>query len=159
MKPLDPDIFGSEQQCFGCGPTNHHGMQLAFFRDGDAVVTTFQAREGWDGAPGIVHGGLQATLADEIGAWTVVTLTGNFGFTSSMQLRYLRPARSDRPIQARGELVEQGEGTARVRMTLSQDGRKLLTGSATYVLPTAEQAERILDMPLPPAFEKLARQA
>ena len=88
--PLDPHTFGEEQQCFGCGPHNHHGMQLRFFREGDEVVTTFEAREGWEGAPGIVHGGLQATLADEIGAWTLIGLKGRFGFTSSLQLRYLQ---------------------------------------------------------------------
>ena len=157
MEPLDPHLFGPDQQCFGCGPNNPNGMQLRFHRDGDAVVTEFIATPGWEGPPGIVHGGLQATLADEIGAWTVVTLLGCFGFTSGMQVRFLRPARTDRPIQARGELLEHTESSARVRMTLSQDGKKLLSGTATYMLPNATQAERILGMELPDAYRPLAR--
>ena len=94
MEPLDPHLFGPDQQCFGCGPTNPHGMRLQFFRDGNkAVVTTLQPREGWEGPPRVLHGGIQATLADEIAAWTVIGVTGCFGFTTSMQVRYLRPTR------------------------------------------------------------------
>lgn len=156
--PLDPLIFGEDQGCFGCGPHNPVGMQLRFFREGeDTVTTTFQAREGWDGPPGIVHGGLQATLADEIGAWTVVGVRGHFGFTSSMQLRYLRPARSDAPIEARGRVTEADGARTVVRIELSQGGRKLLTGTASYVSPPVETAEKILGQPLPPEWRALAR--
>lgn len=157
--PLDPNLFGEEQGCFGCGPHNHVGMRLQFFREGDSVVTTFTPREGWDGPPGIVHGGLQATLADEVGAWTVVGLRGFFGFTSSVQLRYLRPARSDRPIKARGRITEADGARTTVRVDLTQDGRKLLSGTASYVSPSADAAERLLGQPLDPAWRGLAREA
>jgi len=155
--PLDPHTFGEEQQCFGCGPHNHHGMQLRFFREGDEVVTTFEAREGWEGAPGIVHGGLQATLADEIGAWTLIGLKGRFGFTSSLQLRYLRPARADRAIEARGRITDDLGSRVKVRIVLRQDGKRLLAGTATYVLPTIALAEKMLEQPLPEAWHHLAR--
>ena len=98
MNDLDPRMFGDDQPCFGCSPSNPVGLHLQFERDGDnAVTSTFHAKPGWEGAPGVIHGGLQATLADEVGAWTVIATTGNFGFTTSMQLRYVRPARHDQP--------------------------------------------------------------
>lgn len=155
--PLDPHLFGEEQGCFGCGPRNDVGMQLRFFREGDRVTTTFTPRSGWDGPPGIVHGGLQATLADEVGAWTVVGIRGHFGFTASMQLRYLRPARSDRPIEASGRVTDADGARTTVRIVLTQDDRKLVTGTATYMSPSAPMAEKILGMPLPEAWRKLAR--
>ena len=157
MEALDPLLFGPDQRCFGCGPKNETGMQLRFFRDGDTVHTTFEAKPDWEGAPGIVHGGLQSTLADEIGAWTVVTLTGNFGFTTTMQLRFLRPARADKPIEATGEIIDRTESSARVRVTLLQEGKKLLTGTCAYHLPTKAQAEKILDAALPESWEHLTR--
>ncbi|MCB9684373.1 MAG: hypothetical protein H6735_04945 [Alphaproteobacteria bacterium] len=81
--PIDPLIFGEEQMCFGCGPHNHHGLQLRFFREGDHVVTTLDHQHAhWQGPPNILHGGLQATLADEVGAWTLVGLLGRFGLTA-----------------------------------------------------------------------------
>lgn len=155
--PLDPNLFGEEQRCFGCGPHNHVGMQLQFFREGDSVTTTFTPREGWEGPPGIVHGGLQATLADEVGAWTVVGLRGFFGFTASMQLRYVRPARTDQPIEARGRITDADGSRTVVRIELTQGGRRLLSGTASYVSPSAEVAERMLGQSLAPEWRALAR--
>jgi acyl-coenzyme A thioesterase PaaI-like protein len=155
--PLDPLTFGPDQRCFGCGPANPMGMGLRFFREGDEVVTTFTARDGWEGPPGILHGGLQATLADEIGAWTVVGLRGRFGFTGSAELRWIRPARVDRPIEARGRITDEAPGRVTVRVRLLQDGRPVLTGRLRYTLPTIAQAERILGAPLPADWHHLAR--
>ena len=157
MEPLDPNAFGEEQMCFGCGPTNTHGMNLRFFRDGDAVVTTMQPQPGWEGAPGLVHGGLQATLSDEIAAWTVFTLCGSYGFTTALEVRYLRPARHALPIEARGELIEHDGARARVKVTLTQADVVVLTGTASFFLPTREQAERIVGDALPDSWRSLAR--
>lgn len=156
-EPLDPLIFGEAQRCFGCGPRNEVGMQLRFFREGDSVVTTFRPRPGWEGPPGIVHGGLQATLADELGAWTVVGLKGHFALTASLQLRYLRPARMADPIEGTGRIVSDEDGRVTVRLGLEQGGRRLLGGTATYVTPTVSMAESLLGMPLPEAWIPLAR--
>ena len=158
MRAIDPELFGPDQQCFGCGPTNPVGMKLHFHRDGeDAVVTTLHPRPGWEGAPGVLHGGLQATLIDELGAWTVVAVTGNFGFTTSMQVRYLRPVRADQPVDGRGELVERGASTARVRIRLTQGGDALAMATVSYLLPTLAQAESIMGGPVPEAWRHLTR--
>ena len=157
MEPLDPNAFGEEQMCFGCGPTNPYGMKLRFFRDGDAVVTTMQPRDGWEGAPGIVHGGLQATLCDEVAAWTVFTLCGSYGFTTTLKARYLRPARSALPLEARGALLMHEGARARVEVTLAQEGESVFTGLVDFFLPTREQAEAIVGDALPDNWRALAR--
>ncbi len=156
-EPLDPLIFGEAQRCFGCGPRNDVGMQLRFFREGEHVVTTFTPRPGWEGPPGIVHGGLQATLADELGAWTVIGLLGHFAVTASLQLRYLRAARMALPIEGRGRIREDDGRRVVVRLDLRQAGARLLSGTATYVTPTVEMAESLLGTPLPEAWIPLAR--
>jgi len=155
--PLDPLTFGPDQRCFGCGPHNDVGMGLRFERDGDEVVTTFHGKPGWEGPPGILHGGLQATLADEIGAWTLVGLRERFGFTTSAQLKWLRPARLDAPIEARGRIVEESDTAVTVKVSLRQHGRLVLSGSLSYAYVTVEQAEKILGQPLPAAWHHLAR--
>ena len=63
---LDPYTFGPDQTCFGCGPHNDHGMRLEFRVEGDEVVTEMTPGKGWDGPPNVFHGGLQATVADEM---------------------------------------------------------------------------------------------
>jgi acyl-coenzyme A thioesterase PaaI-like protein len=159
QRPLDPLTFGPDQLCFGCGPNNHTGMQLHFAVDGDDVVTTFRARPGWEGPPGIVHGGLQATLADEIGAWTLVGQRGRFGFTVSANLRWLRPARMSLPIEARGRIIDESDTHATVKVGLRQEGRLVLTGQIRFVYATVEQAEQMLGQELPEAWKVLARPA
>ncbi len=154
---LDPLTFGPDQRCFGCGPHNDTGMGLRFAREGDAVVTTFTAKDGWEGPPGILHGGLQATLADEVGAWTLVGLRQRFGFTTSAHLRWLRPARMHLPIDARGTIVHENENGATVRVRLEQEGKSVLTGKLRYAFVTVAQAEKILGQALPEAWHCMAR--
>lgn len=156
-EPIDPSLLGTEQQCFGCSQSNPAGMQLRFERDGDTVRTTFEPRPGWEGPPGIVHGGLQATLADEVAAWTLIGLLGRFGLTTSMQLRLYRPARIDRPIDAAGTITEHTDTSAVVKVTLHQDGKRVLSGTLGFAFPTLEMAEKLLGRPLLPEWRALAR--
>ncbi|MBT3220338.1 MAG: PaaI family thioesterase, partial [Proteobacteria bacterium] len=133
---IDPHVFGGEQRCFGCGPGNHLGMHLRFYRDGDEVFTRFVPQDHWEGPPGILHGGLQATVADEVAAWTLVGLLGRFGLTTSMKLHYLRPARMNREIEGRGKIISDLGKMAVVKVVLEQDNKCLLRGKLTFALPT-----------------------
>jgi len=153
---LDPLLFGPDQRCFGCGPHNKVGMRLRFRREGESVHTTFTAKDGWEGPPGILHGGLQATLADEIGAWTVVGMRNRFGLTTSMKLRYYRPARTSLPIEASGTIISESEAMVMVKVVLRQEDKRILSGTISYHLPTVEVAERIFGMELPPRWRALA---
>ena len=152
---LDPLTFGSTQQCFGCGPNNPRGMKLHFAREGDSVVTTFTPTTGLDGPPGIFHGGLQATLCDEVAGWGLVGLLGRMGFTTSMNVRYMRPVRLGVPVEARAKIASQKGPIVTLRVTLAQEGKVGCTARVSYALPTAEAAEHTMQQPLDPAWRHL----
>lgn len=57
--------------CFGCAPDNPAGFHLEFFEDGDDIVTFWQPSAPYQGWEGIVHGGIQALLLDEVCGWVV----------------------------------------------------------------------------------------
>lgn len=156
MEPLDPFVFGPDQKCFGCGPHHDRGLRLRFAVDGEDVVTTWTPQPGLEGPPGIVHGGLQATIADEVGAWTLVGKLGRFGFTTSLQLRYLRPARMELPIEARGRITSHDADRVTVGVKLTQEGKTLVRGTIQYVIPTVALAKRMLGEDLPEAWRPLA---
>ena len=60
-------IDDPESGCFGCSPHNEHGMRLRFRRVGPGVVECHHlVAERHAGAPGVVHGGIQAVLLDEV---------------------------------------------------------------------------------------------
>jgi len=149
---LDPYTFGAEQQCFGCGPKNPHGLKLRFAVEGDSVVTTFTPSTGLDGPPGIFHGGLQATLCDEVAGWGLVGLLGRMGFTTSMNVRYMRPVRIDEPVEARAKIASQRGDIVTLKVTLSQGGKVGCMARVSYALPTVEAAENTMQRSMDPTW-------
>src|SRR5438045_314133 len=91
--PLDGHLFGEGQPCFGCGPSHPVGFRLRFEREGTAVTTRFVPDDRYQGPPGIMHGGLVLTLADEIAAWAVIGVLGKFGFTGQVEAKLRAPVR------------------------------------------------------------------
>ncbi len=154
---LDPNIFGEDQRCFGCGPNNPIGLQLHFERSEDEVWTRFTPPDGYEGPPGIFHGGLQAMLIDEVAAWTVVGLRDLMGLTFSLQVRLSRPVRTNREIVARGRIVSESDKSVTIAATLEQDGAKCVTGKVVMSLLDAERAERALGQPLPEAWRRFCK--
>src|SRR5262249_43199867 len=50
---MDELRFPNDGGCFGCSPSNPAGLQLAFRRDDDGIVTRYAIPERFHGAPGI----------------------------------------------------------------------------------------------------------
>jgi acyl-coenzyme A thioesterase PaaI-like protein len=74
---LDGALFGDDQPCFGCSPQHPVGFRLRFERlEGEAVSTCFTPTADHQGPPGIMHGGLVTTLADELAAWVIIAVLG-----------------------------------------------------------------------------------
>lgn len=152
--PLDPYTFGREQTCFGCGPHNPHGLKLRFARVGDAVETRFTLGAGFDGPPGILHGGMQALIADEIAGWTLVGLLGRMGVTTSMNIRYIRSLLLEREIVGRGEIATQRGESCALRVTLSQDGQVGCMARASFGMADGDKMAALLPNGLPPGWRR-----
>jgi acyl-coenzyme A thioesterase PaaI-like protein len=155
--PLDPHLFGEEQPCFGCGPAHPIGFHLRFERAGGAVVTRFVPGESYQGPPGIMHGGLVATLADEIAAWAIVALLGKFGFTAKFDGKLHAPVRIGVEVVGRGRIEREVRRIVTVAVDLSQRDVRVFGGTFTFVLLDAQGAERLLEGPLPEAWRRFAR--
>ncbi len=154
---LEANPFGEGQPCFGCSPDHPIGFHLRFAREGTSVVTRFVPGTQYQGPPGIFHGGLVATLADEIGAWTVLGLLGKFGFTASFKGRLLTPLRIGEEIEGRGFIAKDGARVVGVEVVLRQGGSDAFQGDFTFVLLDRGGAERLLRGPIPDAWEKFCR--
>jgi acyl-coenzyme A thioesterase PaaI-like protein len=157
MEPLDGHLFGPGQPCFGCGPDHPFGFRLAFARDGDTVVTRFTPDARYQGPPGIMHGGLVTTLADEVAAWTLIGLLGRFGFTATVQGTLHRPVRVGLEVVGRGRLVKDTRRVVRVGVELAQDEARCFAGELAFVLLDRAGAERLLGGPVPEAWTRFCR--
>jgi uncharacterized protein (TIGR00369 family) len=77
--------------CFGCSPENSHGLHMDFVEAGDEIVSRWNPNGHFQGFRNVLHGGIQATLMDEIASWTVYVKLKRSGVTSKMDVRYLKP--------------------------------------------------------------------
>ena len=155
---LDPEsTFGAGQPCFGCGPAHPIGFRLQPYREGDSVVVELTPGEQYQGPPGMMHGGLVTTLADELAAWTVLGLKQRFGFTATIEARLLRPVHIGRPVLGRGTLTSDTPRLLKILVTLTQDDADTFRGTFTFALLDREGAERLLGGPLPDTWLRFAR--
>lgn len=58
-------------RCYGCDPHSDNGLRMEFFEDGDEIISRWKPRPEFQGWINTLHGGIQATLADEISSWVV----------------------------------------------------------------------------------------
>jgi uncharacterized protein (TIGR00369 family) len=154
---FDGSMFGPDQPCFGCGPDHPFGFHLAFTRDGDDVVTRFAPNDRYQGALGIMHGGLVATLADEIGAWACIVMLGKFGFTTSFNMRFLRPVRIGKEIEARARIVKSTPRIVDVVVEATQESERCFTSELRFLILDKTGAEKMLGRELPPGWDAFAR--
>jgi acyl-coenzyme A thioesterase PaaI-like protein len=154
---LDGSLFGPDQPCFGCGPSHPIGMHLAFDQVGDEVVTRFTPGPQYQGPPGILHGGLLATFADEVAAWAVIAGAGKFGFTVGFDAKYRQAVRIGVEIEGRGRLVAPPRRLAEVEVAVTQRGELAFTGRFRFAILDRAAAERLLGGPIPAAWERFTR--
>ena len=155
--PLSGAIFGEDQQCFGCGPRHPFGFRLSFHEEGESVVSRFLPVERYQGAPGIMHGGLVFTLADEIAAWALVVRKGKFGFTTRFAGKMQNPVRLGVEVRGRGTIVRASTRTAEIEVGLSQAGVDVFAATFTFVMLDRGATEKLLGQALPPEWERYAR--
>jgi len=96
--------------CFVCGESNPAGLNLRFETDGRLVQTRFVPRPEHVGFRRTVHGGLTATLLDEIMVWACAVQTKRFAFCAELNVRFLNPVRPGEALVASGELVSNRRG-------------------------------------------------
>lgn len=155
--PLDGSVFGPESACYGCGPTHATGFRLSFDRQDDGVVTHFTPEDHQQGPPGIMHGGLVMTLADEIAAWAVIEHTGHFGFTGAIDARLKLPVRIGVETVGRARVTRNLRRLAEVEVEIDQGGRRCFEGKLRFVMLDEKAAEELLGQELPAAWRRFGR--
>ena len=104
-----PLFHSAQNQCFGCGPANPAGLKLEFSVTPDHTVLCHTTiTDHYEGPPGYLHGGIIATLLDEAMS-KANRAQGVTAMTRQMQVEYLRPVPSGKPIRITGH-VTRSEG-------------------------------------------------
>ncbi|MES0342620.1 MAG: PaaI family thioesterase [Anaerolineales bacterium] len=93
--------------CFVCGRENENGLGLSFYEVGvDEVMAEVVIPSHFEGYPGIVHGGIVATMLDEIAERAaMIGEHTRFRLTAKLEIRYRKPVPSEQPLRLRGIVV------------------------------------------------------
>ena len=137
------ETYAPENQCFGCGPANPHGLRIRSFHDpvDGALVAEWQPEAHHLAFPGVLNGGICGALLDCHSNWAAAmhlmrtsgaetppcTVTADFAVTLK------RPTPMDAPLQLRARVVESSEEKAVVLATLSARGKVTATCRGTFV--------------------------
>ena len=89
----------ADHNCFACGDTNPIGMRLHIELGEGSANTTWTPGPDFVGWEDKVHGGLLATLLDEVMAWAPSSYD-SWAVTAEMNIRYRSPANPGEELTA-----------------------------------------------------------
>lgn len=129
-------------RCFGCDPRSEQGLRMEFYEDGDRIVSRWKPRPEFQGLVDTLHGGIQATLADEISSWVVFRKFQTSGVTSRMEVRYLKPIHtSEDHITLQATVVRQRRNIVDIEVKIFNSQGQLCTEAlCIYFLFPKEKA-------------------
>ncbi len=91
--------FPAESGCFGCSTHNPAGLQLTFKRAGETILCEYEIPDRFHGAPSVAHGGIVATIFDELSCAAVVFLRDRYVVTGELSVRYHLPCPVEKPLR------------------------------------------------------------
>jgi uncharacterized protein (TIGR00369 family) len=122
--------------CFACGPNNRQGLRMTFHADEEAgeVFSRVKPVEEHAGYPGVLHGGIQATLLDEVAFWAVWDRVGKPALTSHMEIAFRRPVTMSEEVEARARVTDIKRRRATVETWLLVHGKTKTRATIIYYL-------------------------
>lgn len=136
--------------CFGCGAANARGMHLTFEQDDEArrIRGTFRLGAEYQGGPGFIHGGIIATVLDEV-MGKVNRFRGVRAVTAELNVEYLQPVLVDADLVVEGYEVEKsGRNLHLAGEIRNPSGQVLARGRGRFVIigPTEPREKHTADI-------------
>lgn len=128
----------NSRHCFVCGVENDFGLKLEFFETEPGEITVdYTVPDHFQGYPGVVHGGVVASLVDEVlGRVHMGTDPANprFMFTARIAVQYRKNVPTGKPIRIVGRALERRRRTATSKAEIfGPDGELLAEAEALLV--------------------------
>lgn len=93
--------------CFVCGRLNPAGLHMQFYDNGESeVISDYTVPARYQSYPGIVHGGILASMLDEvIGRVAMIGDHHHFMVSVRLQVLYRLPVPVETPLRVRGRIL------------------------------------------------------
>jgi len=97
----------NSRHCFICGLENPVGLQLKIYQVAPGEIeTTYTAPDHFQGYPGVLHGGIVATILDEISGRAHMgedPAAPRFMFTAKLEVKYRKNVPIGKPLRIVGK--------------------------------------------------------
>jgi acyl-coenzyme A thioesterase PaaI-like protein len=131
--------------CFVCGPKNPVGLKLRFVNEGGVTRTGYTALAEHEGYKQIAHGGILATILDEVMIKSALA-ENIFCLTAQMEIRFKRPVAVGTELFFEGEIVQRrGRVTKTSGLARDADGNVYAEASGTYITADPEMKTQLLE--------------
>jgi uncharacterized protein (TIGR00369 family) len=133
--------------CFICGLHNPVGLKMALYNDLDnnCVVSNVTIPDHFQGYPGVVHGGIVATMLDEVGsrATLINGSDDDLMVTVKIETRYRQPTPTATPLTVVGWITKPGRTRARAQGEIRlPDGTVTAEADLLLARPPADFRDR-----------------
>lgn len=128
---------------------------MSFYEDENKVLSFWEPREDYQGFTNVLHGGIQATLMDELASWYIFVKVRTSGMTEGMKVSYHHPVYiNGGSITLTAELQERKKRRVEILVRLHQgDGEEPKSeGLCTYAVFPEPLARKKLHYPGYEAF-------
>ena len=145
MKKIINPFVGMEEKgynCFACCPSNPFGLKMEFYEDGDDIVCIWEPHENFQSWVGTLHGGIQATLLDEVGGWVISRKLQTTGVTTHLNVRYKTTVPVGKgPLEIRARLKEMKRNFAFIDAEISHEGKACTSCEMIYCTVSQDVAK------------------
>ena len=143
IKPLQDMVKGNV--CWGCGSDNEHGLQIKSYLSDNELICTWMPKEYHMAAPGILNGGIIASIIDCHSIWAAVVAAYRsegreinseppiWYVTGSLHVTYLKPTPMDEPVVLKAQVKEENEKSMVVTCSLFAHGEECARGEVVAV--------------------------
>jgi acyl-coenzyme A thioesterase PaaI-like protein len=130
--------------CYGCCPDSEKGLRMEFMEDGDYIVSRWTPRHEFEGWQNTLHGGIQATLLDEIGGWIIARRFQTSGMTTNLNIKYKKPIPTgkENSIEVRARVRETKRMFVFIEAEIRYNGEICSSAEITYYTFPKDVAER-----------------
>jgi uncharacterized protein (TIGR00369 family) len=120
--------------CFACGSDNDRGLHLEPQNENGEAVARFVPEAYLEGYGGVTHGGMIATVLDEVMVWSARFAADTAAVTGELTIRYLKPAKTGGRYQARGKVTENMGRLIRTEGTLTDENGVIIAKAQAKLL-------------------------
>ena len=122
---------------------------MEFIEEGEFLISNWKPVEYFSGYKKILHGGIQATLLDEIASWAVLIKLKTAGVTANLNVKYKNPVYTTEPvILIKARIEKHIKRLAFIQVQLFNSKGELCTeGDIKYFIFPEKVAKKKLHMP------------